>query len=72
MNNQIIQYNNSNNYKINGFSLPLEFQQILTWLLTILNIIYFYYYISNEINFNYPKEIKLFVLIVRSFFLITN
>jgi hypothetical protein len=70
MNNQIIQYNNSNNYKINGFSLPLEFQQILTWLLTILNIIYFYYYISNEINFNYPKEIKLFILIIHSFFLI--
>ena len=70
MDNQIIPNNNSKKYKINGFSYPFEFQQILTWILLILNSILFYYYIVNEISLNYPKEIKIFVLIIHSFLLL--
>ena len=69
MNNQIIPNNNTNKYKINGFSFPLEIQQVLTWLLLILNIVYFYYFIFNEIERYYPKEINIFLLIIHSFLL---
>ena len=70
MNKQIIPNKNSKLYKINGFSLPLEFQQVLTWILIILDIILFYYYILKEISFNCPNEIKIFLLIIHSFLLI--
>jgi hypothetical protein len=50
MNNQIIANKNSKNYKINGFSFPLEYQQILTWILIALNSYIFYSIVSNEIN----------------------
>jgi hypothetical protein len=70
MNNQIIPNKNSKFYKINGFSLPLEIHQVFTWILLLLNIIVFYYYIIEEINNIYPKEIKIFILIIHSFLLI--
>ena len=70
MNNQIIPNKNSKFYKINGFSLPLEIHQVFTWILLLLNIIVFYYYIIEEINNIYPKEIKIFLLIIHSFLLI--
>ena len=70
MNNQIIPNKNSKFYKINGFSLPLEIHQVLTWILLLLNIILFYYYIIQEINKLYPKEIEIFLLIIHSFLLI--
>lgn len=70
MNNQIIANKNSKNYKINGFSFPLEYQQILTWILIALNSYIFYSIVSNEITRYYPKEIKIFILIIHSFLLI--
>ena len=70
MNNQIITNKNSKFYKINGFSLPLDIHQVFTWILLLLNIIVFYYYIIEEINNIYPKEIKIFLLIIHSFLLI--
>ena len=70
MNNQIITNKNSKNYKINGFSLPLEYHQILTWILIALNTYIFYYYISNEISRYYSHEIKIFILIIHSILLI--
>ena len=70
MNNQIIPNKNSKFYKINGFSLPLEIHQVFTWILLLLNIIVYYYYIIEEINNIYPKEIKIFILIIHSFLLI--
>ena len=70
MNNQIIPNKNSKFYKINGFSLPLEIHQVFTWILLLLNIILFYYYIIQEINKLYPKEIEIFLLIIHSFLLI--
>ena len=70
MNNQIIPNKNSKFYKINGFSLPLEIHQVFTWILLLLNTIVFYYYIIEEINNIYPKEIKIFILIIHSFLLI--
>ena len=60
MNKQIIPNKISKLYKINGFSLPLEFQQVFSWILLILDSILFYYYLLNEISFNYPTEIKIF------------
>ena len=70
MNNQINQIKNSKIYKINGFSFPLEFQQVFTWILLLLDSIIFYYYILKEISFNYPKEITIFMLIIHSFILL--
>ena len=70
MNKQIIPNKISKLYKINGFSLPLEFQQVFSWILIILDSILFYYYLLNEISFNYPTEIKIFTLIIHSFLLI--
>ena len=70
MNNQIIPNKNAKIYKINGFSLPLEFQQVVTWILLLLNIILFYYYIIIEISRTYQREIKAFILIIHSFLLI--
>ena len=70
MNNQIIANKNSKNYKINGFSIPLEYQQILTWILIALNSYIFYYYVLNEISRYYSLEIKIFILIIHSFLLI--
>ena len=70
MNKQIIPNKISKLYKINGFSLPLEFQQVFSWILIILDSILFYYYLLNEISFNYPTEIKIFTLIIHSFLLL--
>ena len=64
MNNQIIPNKSPKNYKINGFSFPLEFQQVLTWILMFLNAILFYYYILSEVSKYYQKEIKIFILII--------
>ena len=70
MNNQIITNKNPKIYKINGFSFPLEIQQIITWILIILNSILFYYFIMNEIGVHYPQEIKIFLLMIHSVLLI--
>ena len=64
MNNQIIQNKSPKIYKLNGFSFPLEFQQVLTWILLLLNTILFYYYILSEVSKYYQQEIKIFILIV--------
>ena len=67
---QIIPNKNSKNYKINGFCLPLAFQQIFTWLLMIFNSFYFYCFILNELKTNFSKEIEIFILILHSFLFI--
>ena len=64
---QIIPNKNSKNYKVNGFCLPLAFQQVFTWLLMIFNSIYFYYILLEELSKNYSKEIKTFIIIIHSF-----
>ena len=65
---QIIPNKNSKNYKVNGFCLPLAFQQVFTWFLMIFNSIYFYYILLEELSKNYSKEIKIFIVIIHSFF----
>ena len=65
---QIIPNKNSKKYKTNGFCFPLAFQQIFTWFLITFNSVYFYYFLLRELSKYYLKEIKIFIIIIHSFF----